>query len=39
MHLDSIDPEVIEKVEIPSGVPLVYRFNQAFEVVGKEWLV
>jgi len=39
MHLDSIDPEAIEKVEIPSGVPLVYHFNQAFEVIGKEWLV
>jgi len=38
MHLDRIAPQDIEKVEIPSGVPLVNRFNQALEVIGKEWL-
>ena len=38
MHLDHIAPEQIEKVEIPSGVPLVYRFNREAEVSGKEWL-
>jgi 2,3-bisphosphoglycerate-dependent phosphoglycerate mutase len=38
MHLDRIAPEQIEKVEIPSGVPLVYRFNREAEVSGKEWL-
>jgi 2,3-bisphosphoglycerate-dependent phosphoglycerate mutase len=26
MHLDRIDPDAMERVEIPSGVPLVYRF-------------
>jgi 2,3-bisphosphoglycerate-dependent phosphoglycerate mutase len=26
MHLDGIDPDAMERVEIPSGVPLVYRF-------------
>lgn len=38
MHLDHIAPEQIEKVEIPSGVPLVYRFNRKMEVLGKDWL-
>ncbi|MGA7748695.1 MAG: 2,3-bisphosphoglycerate-dependent phosphoglycerate mutase [Gallionella sp.] len=38
MHLEQIAPDAIEKVEIPSGVPLVYRFNNALEVVGREWL-
>lgn len=38
MHLDRIAPAEVEKVEIPSGVPLVYRFDQAGEVTGKEWL-
>lgn len=38
MHLDHIAPQDIEKVEIPSGVPLVYRFDTALEVIGKEWL-
>ena len=26
MHLDGIDPDAMEQVEIPSGVPLIYRF-------------
>jgi 2,3-bisphosphoglycerate-dependent phosphoglycerate mutase len=26
MHLDGITPDAMEQVEIPSGVPLVYRF-------------
>jgi 2,3-bisphosphoglycerate-dependent phosphoglycerate mutase len=38
MHLDRVAPEDIERVEIPSGVPLVYRFNSELEVTGKEWL-
>lgn len=38
MHLDNIAPDDIEKVEIPSGLPLVYRFNENAEVTGKEWL-
>lgn len=38
MHLDRIAPQDIEKVEIPSGVPLVYRFDSASEVTGKQWL-
>ena len=38
MHLDRIAPPDIEKVEIPSGVQLVYRFDPAGDVTGKEWL-
>ena len=38
MHLEKISPDGIERVEIPSGVPLVYRFNGALAVTGKEWL-
>jgi bisphosphoglycerate-dependent phosphoglycerate mutase len=38
MHLEKIGPAAIEKVEIPSGVPLVYRFNKKLEVVGREWM-
>lgn len=38
MHLDHITPEAMEKVEIPSGVPLVYRFAADLSVVRREWL-
>ena len=38
MHLEKIAPAAIEKVEIPSGVPLIYRFNENLEMVGREWL-
>lgn len=38
IHLDRIAPAEVEKVEVPSGVPLVYRFDQTGEVAGKEWL-
>lgn len=38
MHLEHILPDAIEKVEIPSGVPLIYTFNPSLEVTGKEWL-
>jgi 2,3-bisphosphoglycerate-dependent phosphoglycerate mutase len=38
MHLEKIAPDAIEKVEIPLGVPLVYRFNKELEIVGREWL-
>jgi 2,3-bisphosphoglycerate-dependent phosphoglycerate mutase len=39
MHLEHIPPEDIHKVEIPSGVPLLYRFDAQLGVTGKEWLV
>ena len=38
MHLEKIDPVAIEKVEIPSGVPLVYLFNERLELVRSKWM-
>jgi len=38
MHLDGLSAEAMERVEIPSGVPLVYCFDAAGSVLGHEWL-
>jgi 2,3-bisphosphoglycerate-dependent phosphoglycerate mutase len=38
MHLDGIAPQAMERVEIPSGVPLVYRLAPDLRVLGREWL-
>jgi 2,3-bisphosphoglycerate-dependent phosphoglycerate mutase len=38
MHLDGLSAEAMEKVEIASGVPLVYRFAPDLSVQGREWL-
>ncbi len=38
MHLDGLTPQAMEKVEIPSGVPLVYRFAPDLGVLGRDWL-
>jgi len=38
MHLDGLSPEAMERVEIPSGVPLVYRFGPDLSVAGHAWL-
>jgi 2,3-bisphosphoglycerate-dependent phosphoglycerate mutase len=38
MYLDGISAKAMERVEIPSGVPLVYRFDAAGGVLGREWL-
>lgn len=38
MHLDGLSAEAMEHVEIPSGVPLVYRFASDLTVMGREWL-
>jgi 2,3-bisphosphoglycerate-dependent phosphoglycerate mutase len=38
MHLEHLTAEAMEKVEIPSGVPLVYRLSAAGAVVDKAWL-
>ena len=38
MHLDGISPEAMERVEIPSGVPMVVRFAPDLSVLGREWL-
>jgi 2,3-bisphosphoglycerate-dependent phosphoglycerate mutase len=38
MHLEGLTPQAMEKVEIPSGVPLVYRLTPDLAIVGKAWL-
>jgi 2,3-bisphosphoglycerate-dependent phosphoglycerate mutase len=38
MHLEGLSAEAMEKVEIASGVPLVYRFAPDLTVSGREWL-
>jgi 2,3-bisphosphoglycerate-dependent phosphoglycerate mutase len=38
MHLDGISPEAMEKVEIAPGVPLVYRFTDELDVLGRDGL-
>ncbi len=38
MHLDGLDAEAMEHVEIASGVPLVYRFAPDLTAIGREWL-
>jgi 2,3-bisphosphoglycerate-dependent phosphoglycerate mutase len=38
MHLDGLSAEAMERVEIPSGVPLVVRFAPDLSVTGREWL-
>jgi 2,3-bisphosphoglycerate-dependent phosphoglycerate mutase len=38
MHLEGLTPLAMEKVEMPSGVPLVYRLSPELAVVGKAWL-
>ena len=38
LHLENIAPDAIEKVEIPPGVHMIYRFNDVLEVNGLEWL-
>jgi len=38
MHLDGLSAEAMERVEIPSGVPLIYRFDATGAVLGREWL-
>jgi len=38
MHLDDLSAEAMERVEIASGVPLVYRFAPDLTVMGHAWL-
>lgn len=38
MHLDGLTAKAMEKVEIASGVPLVYRFAPDLTVAGHAWL-
>ena len=38
MHLENIAPNAIEKLEIPSGIPLVYHLDPSLNVIDREWL-
>ena len=38
MWLDRLSPERTEALEVPAGVPLVYRFASDLTVLGREWL-
>ncbi len=38
MKLEGLTPEEILKVNIPTGVPLVYTLDRDFRVVGKRYL-
>jgi 2,3-bisphosphoglycerate-dependent phosphoglycerate mutase len=38
MHLEGLSAEAMERVEIPSGVPMMIRFAPDFTVLGREWL-
>jgi len=38
MHLDGISAEAMEQVEIPAGVPLIYRLAPDLTVENREWL-
>lgn len=38
MHLEGLTPDQIMEVNIPTGIPLVYKLDQNLKVVGKEYL-
>jgi 2,3-bisphosphoglycerate-dependent phosphoglycerate mutase len=38
MHLAELDSQVVEKLEIPPGIPFVCCFNADLELIGREWL-
>lgn len=38
MHLENLSPDIIIKVNIPTGVPLVYEFDDQFKVTKKYYL-
>jgi len=38
MHLEHLTPDTIEKVEVSSGVPLVYQLDERLCVLDKNWL-
>lgn len=38
MHVEKLSEQEIEHIEIPSAVPLVYRFNANMELLEVEWL-
>ena len=38
MALEGLEPEAVEQLEIPSGVPLIYRFGADATLLSKAWL-
>ncbi len=38
MHLENLSPTEIMEVNIPTGIPLVYRLDQSCKVISKEYL-
>lgn len=38
MYLDGLSAEAMERVEIPSGVPLIYRLTPDLRAAGHAWL-
>jgi 2,3-bisphosphoglycerate-dependent phosphoglycerate mutase len=38
MHLEQLSADAMEKVEIPSGVPFIYRFSADLGVIDKAWV-
>ena len=37
-HLENISDEEISKINVPTGIPLVYKIDKDFNVVKKEYL-
>ena len=38
MHFEKLTPDEIMKVNLPTGVPLVYEFDDNFNVISKQYL-
>jgi 2,3-bisphosphoglycerate-dependent phosphoglycerate mutase len=38
MHLEKMTPEQIMEVNMPTGIPLVYKLDEKFDVISKEFL-
>ena len=38
MHFEKLTPDEIMKVNLPTGVPLVYEFDDKFNVISKQYL-
>jgi 2,3-bisphosphoglycerate-dependent phosphoglycerate mutase len=37
-HLDNLSPEEIVKLEIPTGIPLVYELDDSLQAIGHYYL-
>jgi 2,3-bisphosphoglycerate-dependent phosphoglycerate mutase len=38
MHLEGMGPAEIMEVNVPTGIPLVYKLDQNMQVIGKEFI-